>query len=555
MEGLRPLEPFGECYEAFFSRPNGNSGGDIANTVLECKRLSQSIKQQRPSRKCLPVGNIHRFFPDRVIMDELVRLYFATFESCYGILCYHSFLQGYEDCLERPETAESPFHLQILLVMTIAGPLHSDASVRAEVAANARIWIHIAQNWLSAPMEKDRLTLKAIQVYCLVLLSREVNYVGADLVWISAGSLVRIAMQMGLHQDPELLGLMDIAEKELRRRLWYTILEINVQAAIDSGMSPMIADEDYNTRPPSDAREQTTGDRQGGEDTLTRFSFQPLLAKSIPLRLRLTRIINSMQEEPSYDKVLELGNELAVASSEVAIAISQSSSANTFGFSFCSHLLRRFSLCLHYRPAVKAKTNPLYTHSRHVCLEAALDLVAFLDDDLYSRILCIGGGMFRDLITRGALHIFLELSPDLSEDTSIFAKKRQRARREPLLDDARRVVRYAKDRISHGDTNVKAYVCLSMMLAQAEARLDGLPLKEAVANATRDSLNVCRDTLQATATACATNTRHPDLESWTNGVTSPLHLDANFDEDLDGLFNFDFTNEEFSMQWPGETSS
>lgn len=551
MEGLHPLEPFGECFKAFFPRSNGNSGDDVANTVLECKRLAQNVKQQRPSRRCLP-ADIHRFFPDRGIVDELVKLYFATFESCYGILCYSSFLRDYDACVERPESAEIPFLLQILLVVTVAGPLHSDASVRAEMAANARIWIHIAQNWLSAPMEKDRLTLKAVQVYCLVLLSREVNHVGADLVWISAGSLVRIAMQMGLHQDPDLLGQMDIEEKELRRRLWYTILEMNVQAAIDSGMPPMIMEQDYTTKAPD--RDQTTRDRQEDEEASSKCSFQSLLAKSIPLRLRLTRIINSMQEEPSYDKVLELGNELATASSEAAVAINESPSTNTFGSSFCSHLLRRFSLCLHYRPAVKAKTNPLYSHSRQVCLEVALDLVALLDDDLYSRILCIGGGMFRDLITRGALVIFLELSPDLSEDTSIFAKKRHRARQEPLLTDARRVVQYAKERMLQGDTNVKTYVCLSMMLAHAEARLDGLPFKEAVTNATRDSLNVCRDILQATASARATDIRHPDLETWTNGVISPLHLDANFEEDLDGLFNFDFTNEQFSMQWPAETS-
>lgn len=552
MEGLRPLDPFGECYKAFFPRPNSNSRDDLTNTVFECKRLAQTIKQQRPSRNCLP-ADIHRFFPDRVVMDELMRLYFATFESCYGILWCSSFLRDYHTCLERPENAESPLLLQILLVMTVAGPLHSDASVRAEIAANARIWIHIAQNWLSAPMEKDRLTLKAIQVYCLVLLSREVNYVGADLVWISVGSLVRIAMQMGLHQDPDLLGQMDIEEKELRRRLWYTILEMNVHSAIDSGMSPMITDDDYNTRPPSTS-DQTTEVQGQNVSALTKCSFQPLLAKSIPLRLRITRTINSMQEEPSYDKVLELGNELAAASSEVANAIGQSPSTNTFGSSFCSHILRRFSLCLHYRPAVKAKTNPLYTHSRNVCLEAALDLVALLNDDLYSRILCIGGGLFRDLITRGALLIFLELSPDLSEDTSIFAKQRHRTRQEPLLNDARRVVQYSKDRMSHGDTNVKTYVCLSMMLAQAEARLDGLPLKEAVENATRDSLNICRDILQATASVCATDTRHPDLEALTNGVISPPHLDTNLDEDLDRLFNFDFTSEQFSMQWPMETS-
>ncbi|KAL4779072.1 fungal-specific transcription factor domain-containing protein [Aspergillus varians] len=549
MEGLSALKPIGELYQTFTS--------DCPRDELrECKSLAQTIKRQRPSRRCLP-ADIHRFFPDRVVMDQLVDLYFNTFESCYGILCYSLFMEEYIICMElqRPDEAESSFLLQVLLIMTIAAPLHDDAAVRSEVAANARIWIHIAQTWLSAPLEKDRLTLKAIQVHCLLLLSRQVNQVGPDLVWISAGSLMRIAMQMGLHQDPDLLGQMDFKTKHMRRRLWYTILEMNVQSAIDSGMSPMISDGDYTTQPPSNAITHETGEPDAAA---SKHAFQPLLASSISLRIRATKIINSMHEEPSYDQVLSLGTELASACRAAAIILNETSppSSSTFATSFCSHLLRRFPLCLHFRYAIKAKINPLYSHSRHVCLEAALDLVNLLEDTLYSQVLRMGGGMFRDLITRGALVIFLELSPDPETDTSVFARKRHRVRLEPLLQDARRVVQYARDRASHGDMNVKTYVYLRMMLAQAEACLDGDGgglVKEAVSSAMREGLGICRDILQVTAANCAedSSARHPDLEFWAGGMVSPMRIDGNGDSDLDGLFDFDFAEGGFS-QWAGQ---
>lgn len=45
--------------------------------------------------------------------------------------------------------------------------------------------------------------------------------------------------------------------------------------------------------------------------------------------------------------------------------------------------------------------------------------------------------MFRDIITRGALVIYMELISQLEADGSTFTKKRNRARREPLLENAR----------------------------------------------------------------------------------------------------------------------
>ncbi|KAL4817414.1 fungal-specific transcription factor domain-containing protein [Aspergillus spinulosporus] len=541
VEGLASFEPIGDRFQAFLSLVNGAPSNEVAETVSECKRLAQMIKQQRPSRRCLP-PDLYTSLPDRGVMDALVELYFTTFESCYGILDYSSFMEEYKTSFARDESADRSFILLVLLIMTVAWPFHSKANLCSEVAANARIWIDIAQTWLSAPLEKDRLSLKAIQVHILLALSRQVNQVGSDLVWISAGSLVRMAMQMGLHQDPDLLGQIDPRQKQIRRRLWYTIMEINVQAAIDAGMPPMITDGDYTTRPPSD--------EIAGLNAADQPSLQGVLARSLSVRLRATRVINSMQEEPSYDRVLELGGQLALACSEATHILNQSACASSaFTSSFCSHLLRRFTLCLHYRYAIRAKSNPLYSHSRHACLEAALDLVTLLEDSVYSQLLVTGGGMFRDLITRGALIIFLELAPDAEEDASIFVKRRNRARQEPLLQDARRLVQYAKDRVLHGDMNVKTYVCLSMMLAQAEARLNDSPVMETVSRAMHESLAACRDILQTRADAVTAATTHSDLGLWKNGI-SLQDLDVNFDSDFDGLFDFDFSGSDLCLQMP-----
>ncbi|KAL4792942.1 hypothetical protein BDV19DRAFT_380431 [Aspergillus venezuelensis] len=530
-----------------FSLVGDPPSGRLAETIRECKTLARDIKAHRPSRKCLPSGILESLL-ERSVMDELVRLYFDTFESCYGIFCRRLFIAEYATFMDSSGSTVDPSVLSTLLIATLAGPMCADDGTRKQIAANAREWIDIAQTWLSAPLEKNRLTIQAVQLHCLLCLSRQVNQIGADLVWISAGSLLRMGMQMGLHQDPDLLGGMDPQDKELRRRLWYTILEMNVQATIDSGMSPMVTEDDYNTKPPGN-QEPSEGQIHNSDNTptSTTVSFQSLLAKSLPLRFRIAKTINSMREEPTYEQVLGLGNELSSACSEVARGISQVKSANSFPGSFCSHLIGRFSLCLHYRYAIRAKINPLYSHAQRVCLETALDLVTALDDPLYSQILRQGAGMFRDLITRGAFVIFLELSSNHQAETSIFAKTRHRARLEPLLQDARQLVKYSRDRVSYGDMNVKTYVCLSMMMAEAEARLDNLLVKEAVEAAMQQSLDACRGILQDMASSG--NAASPEFETRSNGQVPTPALDMNFGSDFDGLLDLDLSDFNLPMQW------
>ncbi|KAL3458097.1 hypothetical protein BJX64DRAFT_235336 [Aspergillus heterothallicus] len=544
MEALPSLQPIGECFATLQSDLQ-NARTEVTDTIAECKRLAQIIKTQRPSRKRLPT-DIHSFIPERQILDELIRLYFTTFEGCYRILGYQSFMVEYENYMIRPKSAENSIVLRLLLIMTIAGPMHPNGNIRREIAAKARTWLDLVQGWLSGPLEKNRFTLNGIQLHCLLLLSRQVNQIGADLVWISAGALMRMAMQMGLHQDPDFLGEMSLEQKETRRRLWYTILEINVQSALDAGMSPMISSGDYTTKPPADT--------DGTDIPPETQSLQSLLIKSLPLRLDVSRTISDMQREPSYDKVLELGHKLASACRDIGAAISRSDSANSFGSSFCTHLVCRFTVCLHYRYALQAAENPLFAHSRQACLEASLELVSFLQDDLYSCVLRTGGAMFRDILTRGAVIIFAESNAESAMGISSFARQRNRTRQEPLLQAARSVVQYARDRIWLGDMNIKIYVWLSMMMAQAQARLDEVPVQEAVSSAMHESLRSCHNMLKTLATVSPiNNVTNPDIGSWnvSTASSSPGHeitTESEFDF-IDGIFDFDFTDAQGFPQW------
>lgn len=213
-----------------FQQSNEEPHDEVSQMMVECKNLAREIKRDRPNRRSLPAG-LYRTFPTRQVIDQLVQLYFTTTETCYPILHYPTFMTEYRANIDALEGANGSFLVELLLLMSVTGMMYSDDDVRQELGSRTPTWLHISQTWLSAPMEKDRLTIKGIQVHCLLLLARQVNRIGADIVWISAGSLIRMAMQMGLHQDPNHIGDMSTGQKELRRQLWYTILEMNVQAA------------------------------------------------------------------------------------------------------------------------------------------------------------------------------------------------------------------------------------------------------------------------------------------------------------------------------------
>ncbi|KAL1862098.1 hypothetical protein Plec18170_000922 [Paecilomyces lecythidis] len=564
---LPALHLLGSLGFASSQQDNSDINREIHQTVIKCKQLARQVKTQRPSRSPLPAGMLQSF-PTPSVMGRLLWLYFRTFESCYRILHFPSFNAEYEDYVKDPKAAPASFILKLSLVMAVVAPLVDDLILRQDLRKNALDWIDIAQTWLSGPIEKNRLTLDGLQIYCLLLLARQVNYVGADLTWISGGSLMCMAMQMGLHRDPNHLREMPALEKELRRRLWYTVVEINVQSALDAGMMPLISADGYDTQVPLNIEDNDLMDTSVMEATekeptvLTETSFQRLLACSLPLRLKVVGVMNDLQTQPSYDEVLSLGSEMIAAYRNAAATINQYRSLETdwwnseFAHNLCDHYHRRFLSLLHRPFAVKAYGDPIYSHSAEICLENALSTISLLDDELYHRLMVVGGGMFREILTDSALIIFLELTSRLEGDNAIFSKSRNKARMEPLLQDARKIVEHGKERLLNGETNVRIFVYFSVAMAQVDAVTTGSSAKDAVNKAAIESLRISYDILKSRAESCSPVTDiQPDLESWVtdNAVLTPSVSGMDFDFLTSLDMGFDQLGSSFFQQWQERT--
>jgi Fungal specific transcription factor domain len=393
----------------------GFETNEVREIFEKCRRITRAVKAKLPTE--LDIGtNFKDQVPPRAMADQLVDLYFRTHESIHRILHIPSFRKEYVDFWNYPERTNPIFVVKLLLIMAI-GTCFYQGDGEEDIRASARKWVISSQSWASALFDKEQLNLSTIQINCLLLLARQTNSVGVDLIWIPTGNLLRIAFSMGFHRDPKHFPKLPLFVAEMRRRIWATVLEMTIQNSIDLGMPPLISSNDFDTEPPSNIDDEDISESTTvipipkSQNVFTQSSIQIALCKSLRIRLGIVHFVNSFHSEPSYDEVLRLGQEISKACNEASRLI-QSYPAHlprptAFQTSLLEIYTRRFVLEVHRPFFVRSQTDPRYYFSRKVCLENALEIFSHsgaedlptdhgphVRDD-YESLKTVGGGLFK----------------------------------------------------------------------------------------------------------------------------------------------------------------
>jgi hypothetical protein len=504
--------------------------------MVKCKNLAKSIKQSR-------VGAMFSFDVGKTIPAEqsvarrLLDAYFRTFETVYRILHVPSFWEDYNKYWQDPAAVSYTFKVQMQLCMAVGTCFQEDVVALRQVAIQ---WIYEAQFWL-APPEKSRMTLGTLQIMCLLHLARETCGIGGDLTWISSGSLMRCAMYMGLHHDPDHLGDMSILRAELRRRLWATVLEIALQSSLDSGGPPLISPSDYDTRQPSNFDDNQLSDdahapavpRPNG--CFTETSVQLTLLRSFPTRLSVAQYVNGFRTSASYEQTSRLNAQLQQVSASLQHSYDPAGvlprRMTLFQLRLAEHMVHRFFLALNQPCLGQARSNADYWFARKACVESSRKLCEGFSKaassgeltatgtavDDFARLSVAGAGAFRSVPVQCMLVLGVELlwqalddrpaglptdgSQAVSGGPAMGAGIGVAPRRE-LLEALHYCVGYQQRRIRCGETNVKGYLFGSALLAQVQALFDGLPdsdLEGVVLSSLRESLENCWDMLKEVA--------------------------------------------------------
>lgn len=445
--------------------------------------------------------------PSQDMANMFARLYLSKFESSFRIVHIPSFWSDYEKYWTNPATVSTAQQLKVQLVMAIGVSLHRSEGIDGAIRTMASNSVYAAQNWLAGPLEKDRFTTDGLQVHCLLILARQIWCVGGDLIWVSMGTLIRTAMQMGLHRDPQHFPEMPVLHAEIRRRLWATILEMTVQSSIDSGMPPMLSFDDFDTEPPSNNNDEEMNEStktlpQHPKGTATDTSAQLILRSTLRSRLRAARSLNGLGSDMLYDEILDISNEIGRACRECSILAEkrQPSDSAIFQQNMNDLLMRRFLLPLHRPFANRAATNPLFFFSRKVSLDTAMAILSPEPDEDFSRLSQLSGGFIKGCILYACFALALEIATEF-EDEGLDTSMQRKQARQKLVSALERAIRLAADRIRLGETNVKMHLMLNAVLGQVKALESGMSMELCVTRGAKEALEESYGILQAELTS------------------------------------------------------
>ncbi|KAJ0422013.1 hypothetical protein BJY00DRAFT_322844 [Aspergillus carlsbadensis] len=194
------------------------------------------------------------------ICDHLVDLYAANFEKTFRIFHIPSLKRRFVEFTNAELDADQHTGLlaQVTAVMaaglpfvdpqfrldfpTVHGYLQNDA-------------LNLVRGWLRKLGRKQRTETSTLQTEAVVILARQLRRDAPGDIWQATGKLVRSAMVIGLHLDVSNCAEISAYEKEIRRRLWVTIAEMDLQASIASGMPVTIPDMDFGPLTPANLKD------------------------------------------------------------------------------------------------------------------------------------------------------------------------------------------------------------------------------------------------------------------------------------------------------------
>lgn len=467
---------------------------EMREWIKKCKALRATIKS-RDSENCdEPFKNLIDELPsDACIWHDMVSVYMHTLDPVYRILrCPFEF--EFFDAMTDHLPMSHNFLLKALLVIGMGSVFHQDPEKRSYVRHRVRRWVHAAQWWLTGPSERSTRNLDGLEVYCLMLLCRQVHSLDKESIWIAAGSLVRFACSLGLHRDPRHFPSLGPFECERRRGLWAAVVELSLQWSFDVAMPPLISEDDFDIEPPLNFNDTQIMRHPEEypiplpESQFTDTTIQRFLLRSLPTRLRVARFVNQVHSPLSYERALELGSQLTTHCRElVPVPQNQRMETATFHYKLLDTILRRTILVL-YRPfAIRAIHDPRFYLARKLSLESAMIIASHADSmkipsrepENYASLAISGAGAFKGPLSLDViLVICLELTTQLQEETKTRPHPRRsatildrmgQATRKPLIETLEHIQEQLLQVIAMGIPSMKRYAILTTVLGQVKA--------------------------------------------------------------------------------------
>ncbi|KAI8946429.1 fungal-specific transcription factor domain-containing protein [Xylaria longipes] len=330
---------FDEAKEFMFSQ--GDSS-EILNQFLFIHKIHKAVQNEH-RKATSPISvfvdsmtpiqkRMADVLPSRAVCDHLVQFYIRGSETLYRVLHIPSFMSQYNRHWDGNQQHEY-FLPQLLSVLCIGYRFLGTNNGQYQ---NDREGIHVptacalVRTWLASLRGKQLVEFSSLQTEVLALMARRVLNSQNHETWQHLGLLVRMAMTMGLHRDPsefphEILPFW----AEQRRKLWTTILELDIHMSIQCNLPSCIREGDFTCRPPSNLDEcqlypnmiELPPSKPIEVDTDSRI--QVFAAKTLITRFKVVDLINRIDALEDYQQILDIGAELEQVLEDIRYVVPQ----------------------------------------------------------------------------------------------------------------------------------------------------------------------------------------------------------------------------------------
>lgn len=346
--------------------------------ALETRKESIGLKHNAVSD-----SDLQALLPPKDEADVLVKIYIDNYGSLYHVLHLPSFYQEYEGIYAEPGNVRSHFVALVLVIMAAAQCLtttdpwlySANSSLAREKAIAA---IAAVDDWLMAQSQKHVSAID-FQIRVLLLLAKQVTARKMKRTWTESGNVLRFCMAAGLHRTPDLVKKQtSVLDKELRRRVWASVIELELQSSFDRGMiaSPWTLQSDCPAphHLSDDDLDQTTEHLPAlrRANDFNDSSFLCLSSESIMLRTTLNTYLNNIRQPISFEEAKRYTDEIE---NHLQSLPDWSEPSSEIASTLLSLNLRQYVLVLHDRQIRNADTKAERDFSRMILVETAVKMI------------------------------------------------------------------------------------------------------------------------------------------------------------------------------------
>ncbi|RKL11746.1 hypothetical protein BFJ71_g227 [Fusarium oxysporum] len=546
--GLPLLRDIIEAIDQYATETSG-----LVVAVQKCKTMAKRIKALRAPAWPTPLTTE---LASKAVCDSLVECYLKGVEKVYRILHIPTFRNKYDALWTADVESDRDFVAQLKLVLALGATTYDD---NFSLRASAVQWIYEVQTWISEPEFKSRLGVQFLQTNILLVLTREMVSVGGESSWIACGSLLRTAVSMGLHRDPALLSKTTTMACEMRRRLWNTILELCLQSSLSSGGPPMITEGEFDTEPPGNFDDDQIiidGATLRPDSVFTQVSTPRALRMTFASRLKVVKLLNDLRSGESYQETLRVDAELKASYKEANRVLKDckkgQNSPTEFELSVGDFIMRRYLCALHFPYYGLSLQEPSYAFSRKMTVESAFRMWSTVSSDSaggatspdkqqFARLVACSSGFFRLSAWQSSILLVLELRSTVQEDDGFSLA--------PVRPDLLNVMEDSKSwnlrTIEAGETNIKGYLMLSILMAQIKGIMRHLSETEIVESIVKAGEEAMQGALVVFESLLA------QLQPEGTEIQDLQEIDLTFMDDWDSLMVDDFLDDGVSdpMAW------